>query len=233
MVTPLKYGFHGDSSLYLKTPAGNRGSFKGDLAHALWPSPVTIWEPLAGAGVAQITISILSKDVCGVMGISMFGNKKVTESELADLFAAVRSKSTRSVFFFGGFASKYGLSDEYDARMEYCRSYFRERGAVVFVGHDEVSRWPLGDTLHFSTMIKAELVNFWVSILQQADSLNATLMDPDSEGEEEEEEEVCTFTRGRHCVACFGENGECARWCPLSTSGHVRREIKCNLKVLI
>ena len=62
----------------------------------------------------------------------------------------------------GGFASKYGLPEEYDARMDVCRAYLRRLGAVVFEGHNEGAGWPLQDGLHFSSVMKKELVNFWV-----------------------------------------------------------------------
>ena len=182
----MTYGFHGDSSLYLKTQCGNRSSFKGDQAKALWPSTITVWKPLAGAGVSDITASILSTDACDIMGISIFGNKPVTDAELVALYGAVRSKSAKIVFFVGGFASKYGLPEEYDARMDFCRASLTGLGAVVFAGHNEVDRWPLQDGLHFSSVMKKELVNFWVSILQKAGTLGESMDTAEEDAVDEE-----------------------------------------------
>ena len=85
--------------------------------------------------------------------------------------------------------------------MDVIRVGLRKLGAVVFEGHNEVARWPLQDRLHFSSVMKKELVNFWVSILRKAGTLGESM----DTAEEDAVDEVCTLYRWPAMEAFFGK----------------------------
>ena len=122
VMSHVLFAMHGDSSLYLKSASKNKSSMFGDLAHALGVATTSLhFRAIGGARVPQITQSILDGPSCNVMGISIFGNgltgevdQRTLAADVASLCAAVRAKSNASVFFIGGYASKYGYCNAYD-----------------------------------------------------------------------------------------------------------------------
>ena len=88
---------------------------------------------------------------------------------------AVLLKSHRSVFWVGGFAAKYGYPVDYDINMNYVRDTLRSRGFVVKTAHNVVDSLQLNnDGLHFSSDVKAEIIQLWTSWLNDA-TLNPQL----------------------------------------------------------
>ena len=70
---PVTYCLVGDSSLYPKGESGKKGSFKGCIQDAVGSLDVSVY-PFAGYGVKDITVEVLKRESCTVMGISIFGN---------------------------------------------------------------------------------------------------------------------------------------------------------------
>ena len=147
--------------------------------HALGGCSI-VFEPIAGGGIADVTASVLSRPHCSTMLISIFGNglertrHQGLENLLIPLLQAVRSKSDRAVFFIGGFAAKYDYPPVFDENMDRIRRFLHIGGAVVVDGAHQVAKWSLApDLLHFSSVNKPEMVQFWFSSLQLAKPLPA------------------------------------------------------------
>ena len=89
-----------------------------------------------GSRAAEICDSVIRGPFCESMGISFFGNgleyswPADLASDVDALLHAVQLRSSRSVFFVGGVAAKYGYPAEYDARMR-THIPFRKWGHIV------------------------------------------------------------------------------------------------------